>query len=1135
MKRREPLQMGDKLYLKFVDTDGGLYSKTVEIEGQIERGEGSTCIVYEGRTLDDEMPVIVKEFYPISTEGLFDIERNPDKSLTISSYTKDNSEYQGREAQFLKCSEKQKNLSADSSTREIMVRYRGCCEYGDSHYILSEIHNGKALRLEEFKTLEEKLDIMIMIADVVNILHSKDYLFIDLSPQNLLWIKESEHVKSIKLFDVDSILDLKDLDNVHRSDIYLNSKYASPQMCKLLNCNAADFDNKKEVYLDKSMNIYNLGVLFFELLFERFPEKAELNFGVDTVCRLENELHEKYEESLYNLGEISSKIMYILEISLAKGRMERYDLTSEKLLGYLKEIQKKISIAPEIYKEKKSIASANYVTLKNSMNSKCRVIAFDEMGEFERRNSGIRFVGGYWGDFSNVDEEEEKIEKFLIHICEDFNQNQIHDNKLIKVIYPDSLHNSGNVFFKEEMIKNTVIKEADMVPLSEKERKNYHNLEKQFKKYVEEQVIQYLTEKNYQLFAFIDPYVNEGYKEMNMTNSNIVDVNKGTNLYERMAILTLYNHVFYSLAQDVQKYRFELPTRTLNGAKDEWGYEVYQNNKGEIKRTITNKSTYKTAISVMLFEKSKELNKLNTDYVFNVGSINYNNKAKKNTPFLYIADIVCSYIRRQFQTEFGINNETRENKIESKALSKLCKIYKIDVRVYDACEVIFKQMIENVKEAAIGEYYAKRYELEKINTPYREFYLDYWVPRLEDYFCTLLSGQKEYKKKFQELIPEYLTYTERFMGKWEINYEKGLYIAENLEKSIKTLNDYRNRNTVLFDIYDIILRGYNHRGSLGKTKEYIEKCEIYKNYVGIVKYIEHVLRAMQFYFNGMSYNEALEFGLRFEKTVKQLKKAYLACYDASNMIAESILENNNSNRGLQFAFAGKIYSSIGQAYGFLENYPLGKKYFNMALKEFDKNSGDYEITMSYFLHFLISNKKKSEYELHAVNYFGSINLWEQMENAFSATDRGYKLFVFVKAFYSFYADDRANNNILTELLSYVQKGVLDMAHPWELIYRNLYECLRKQSQDFDIKEYLYIKTKAMTCVSETDFTLKLIQIHARLIYMQREDKEFENYFVVDCLDEQELIICKQVLDNIREMTLLELKEWLDKKMTYMYN
>lgn len=1135
MKKREPLQRGDKLYLKFADTNGGLYSKTVEIEGQIEHGEGSTCIVYEGRTLDDEMPVIVKEFYPISTEGLFSIERNPDKSLDISSYAKATLEYQGREAQFLKCAEKQRNLSADSNTREIMVRYRGCCEYGDSYYILSEIHNGRALRLEEFKTLEEKLDVMVMIADIVNILHSKDYLFIDLSPQNLLWIKESEHVKSIKLFDVDSILDLNDLNNIHRSDIYVNSKYASPQMCKLLNCNTVDFDNKKATYLDKSMNIYNLGILLFKLLFERFPGKKELNFGVDAVCRLKNELHEKYKESLYNLEEISSKIMDILKISLSQERMERDNLTSEKLLEYLKEIQTKIIIAPELYKEKKSIASANYVTLKNSMNSMCRVIAFDEMGEFEKRNSGIRFVGGYSGNFRNADEEQEKIEKLLIRICDDFNQNQIPANKLIKAIYPNSLHNSEGVFFKEEIVKNTVIKEANMVPLSEKERKNYNNLEKQFKKYLEEQVIQYLTEKNYQLFAFIDPYVNEGYKEMNMANSNIVDINKGTNLYERMAILTLYNHVFYSLAQDVQEYRFELPTRTLNGTGDEWGYEVYQNNKGEVKRSITNKSTYKTAISVMLFEKSRELNKLNTDYIFNVNSINYNNRTKKNTPFLYIADIVCAYIRRQFQIEFGINHETRENKIESKALSRLCRMYKIDIRVYDECETLFRQMVENVKEAAIGEYYAKRYELEKIYTPYKEFYLDYWVPKLEDYFFTLLSAQKKYKDKFQELIPEYLAYTERFMGKWEVNYEKGLYIAENLEKSIKTLNDYRNRNAVLFDIYDIILRGYNHRGSLDKTKEYIEKCEIYKNHVGIVKYIEHVLRSMQFYFNGMRYKEALEFGKKFEKTIKQLEKAYLACYNASNMMSESIVENNNSSGGLQFTFAGKMYSSIGQAYGFLQNYSLGKKYFIMALEKFDKNSDDYGITMSYFLHFLISSKKKNEYELYAVNYFGSRNLWEQMENAFSAKNRGYKLFVFVKAFCIFYADDRANNNILRELLDYVQKGVTDTEHPWELIYRNLYECILKQNKDFDIKEYLYIKTKALTCISETDFTLKMIQIHTKLIYMQKEDEEFENYFVTDCLDEQELTICEQALNNIREMTLLEIKEWLDKKMTYMYN
>lgn len=200
------------------------------------------------------------------------------------------------------------------------------------------------------------------------------------------------------------------------------------------------------------------------------------------------------------------------------------------------------------------------------------------------------------------------------------------------------------------------------------------------------------------------------------------------------------------------------------------------------------------------------------------------------------------------------------------------------------------------------------------------------------------------------------------MGIRESAYEKGLYIAEKIVPLIENAREYRGQKKALFDVYDIILRGYNHRGAMEKTKKYIETCEIYKGAVGIEDYIAHTLRTMVFYFNSLDFESALEAGLELDKAVKELKKAYKACYETSTLISQSIIVHGNDAQNFQFTLAGKLWSSIGQAYGFLKKYSSAQRYFIKALKEFDINSDDYNITMSHYLQLLISSGKKEIYE-----------------------------------------------------------------------------------------------------------------------------------------------------------------------------
>lgn len=1151
MDTRESLGEGTILRLEprrvKMDSQSGLgilelqgESKEIVIEKQI--GRGSTSIVYEGRISGgtrDGSSVIVKEFYPYpENDNFYDIYRESDGKLKIPEFADGNSSYQERKSQFLKCAEKQKELSDDKNVREIMVRYEGVYQYGDSYYILSQAHSGHVLQLDQFRFLNDKLEVMKDMADIISVLHCNNFLFLDLCPQNLLLVNVSETKHLMMLFDVDSILDLRNIENLQRSDFYLPGKYDAydaPEMRELLNEPADEFETMKRHDLKTSMNIYNLGILFFEILFERLPRQEELRFENNTEVGLAREFTDRYRNSLYGLEEdVSQDVIRMLKTASSESPEKRR--SASELSLDVKRIMEKMENASVIVKARREITEASRAKLLETIGTKTRIISFDESGQFNSANPEICFIGGFTADFHDADAERKAMEELLRDVCVQFNRKELMQLP-IEVRYPGSLHGSGSPFYKKKP-KDDKSAASERKPLEGQEKNKYSELELKFKdEYLEKAVIEYLEKKKYRLFVFMNiPNENQGDTAPNIIRSNLTDMEKGSNLYERMAILTLYDYVF-SMEHDVVNYRFELPTRTLDAMGDEDLYSVYANNRGDVKKSITNTSTYKTAISVMIFEKNKDIQKLDTNYVFNVNPINYYDSRKESTPFLYAADIVCRYIRKQIR-ELTDRNGAGWKVAEDDFLAELHRISKADIHIYSACEDLYRTMVDRVKRVDIGEYYALCYDLEHADEPYRKFYMEYWLPRVEQFLSACLQTE-QFSIQFKERIPEYITYMEMFMGKKDLHYEKGMYIAEHMEKHILQLRDY-NKNTVLFDIYDIMLRGYNHRGALDQVREYIIKCEIYKNYVEMPKYIEHIPRVMQMHFNSLNYEAALEIGKKFEKEAKKLKKVYESFYKVSN---EHVLEvtggEGNVSKQLPIVFVGKIYSSIGQAYAFMgkDCYKKSKDYFEKALKEFDNHSKNYSITLSYYLHLMIANNKESDYKEHAGRYFGSNDLYQQMDHALKDD---YELFVFVKAFNAFYVSDRANWDIFDELLNRIKLiDSKDKAqHPWELIYKNLYECILKQRRDvLDPADCKAIRANALTCVKNADYTIKMIQLYARLGFAELENREkFKAYDLEELVDDDEIELCEKVIGKVRDMTPTELKKLLDGKMNcYMYS
>lgn len=278
---RISLNAGDKLELKFRALEGQRYLQKAVVEEKI--GSGTSCLTYIVRLFTDEKNssrMIMKEFYPVSEKEKFHIKREGTK-LLIEEDTVNSRIYQEMREAFRRAYRTQAEL-ADSSAMEVMVHPYHMAEYGDSIYILSDMHLGTILARSKVQNLSEKLWLIYRTAEAVQLLNEQGYLYMDLNPSNILWIPSQQ---SVKLFDVDSIVPWHELDSIH--NIRVTYPYTPPELEELNEW----FDVNKTAFLKPSWDVYCLGLISFELIMGRFPTDEDLKTGygneyeTDQICR----------------------------------------------------------------------------------------------------------------------------------------------------------------------------------------------------------------------------------------------------------------------------------------------------------------------------------------------------------------------------------------------------------------------------------------------------------------------------------------------------------------------------------------------------------------------------------------------------------------------------------------------------------------------------------------------------------------------------------------------------------------------------------------------------------------------------------------------------------------------------------
>ena len=692
-------------------------------------------------------------------------------------------------------------------------------------------------------------------------------------------------------------------------------------------------------------------------------------------------------------------------------------------------------------------------------------IAFDETSNFEslrnvdKKNEPVMIAGVVYNDTSEkrynkngkvIDPERERIVRYYKAVCE-----SIHTR------FPKDLHVDEKKQNKEKVKKTKIEIEKSLGEFIKKG--TYRDKD-----------LLYTDGNNNIVENGGEPLKREGFYQLvvilkmpevdtDSINNDIQRDNIASNTYLNMAHEYLIKGIFYNLSitEDTPSVVFNLPSRKLEKIKVEnpeiynkYGYGTYvkvanKNQQGAKDKhcfTITDSGYFKGLIT-----KFSELRKIDIDEIF-TKSISYTSGNAEKQAYLFLSDSVCSVLSFNNDKPYDQDVRKRMNKLNYPQ-KNLFFYYEGRDDYYDkAAQAYFdKDMFTSLSEI----YNGRRWSSVEV----KKYYRKKWYSCLEKkVFEALVAGTLE--KTIDEL--------DRYRYSDNLDQKKLLYILGVLEKaSGNTTIDSRYK----FKLADIGISAYTHTGNAKVAEQYYHECLKYQEDVDLdniqriqIRYIttlndlfaferarDHALSLL-----GINCNTKYAVTERNKNVIKRVidwlltreadkKNTDFSKLDKDQLI--SLLPEKVSRPNMY-----KTLSSLGQTYAFMKD-PLAVYCFAKSINDI-QYAPDSSMTKSFLLHWYIDNGDEENYRENAVDYFdGRSELNDQLifliqEGSKKREDSprfslGYAMFVYIKAFYTFYKND-PNNNVIAEKLIHIKETINAIItngdrymknHPWEIIYK----------------------------------------------------------------------------------------------------
>ena len=305
------------------------------------KGRGANCVVYLAENCSNSRRVLIKEFYPKKC----DITRDENNNLVISN--SDINIYRILKEQLRKAYKLQLEFHNSDETGNYTSDAETMVEAYSTLYVIMNKVVGSSYDKVVPENITDVLEVCKSVATVIGFYHKKGYLHLDIKPDNIYVLKETNQI--INLFDFDTVKLKSDLENGNY--IANSNEIAAPEISKT---KIDEFTGKYLQEVDERADIYAIGHILFEKVMERNAIKSDTILGKKfnlTKTRL-------LENSSPQLREM---IQEILRHTVTGMKSERYSNTDE----LIKALDQALKIATE---EKDGYLIDNNITVTTSSN-----------------------------------------------------------------------------------------------------------------------------------------------------------------------------------------------------------------------------------------------------------------------------------------------------------------------------------------------------------------------------------------------------------------------------------------------------------------------------------------------------------------------------------------------------------------------------------------------------------------------------------------------------------------------------------------------------------------------------------------------------------------------------------------------
>ena len=305
------------------------------------KGRGASCVVYLGENRSNNRRVLIKEFYPKKC----DITRDENNNLVISN--SDSNIYRILKEQLRKAYKLQLEFHNSDETGNYTSDAETMVEAYSTLYVIMNKVVGSSYDKVVPENITDVLEVCKSVATVIGFYHKKGYLHLDIKPDNIYVLKETNQI--INLFDFDTVKLKSDLENGNY--IASTNKISAPEISK---AEIDEFTGKYLQEVDERADIYAIGHILFEKVMERNAKSSDIilgkKFNLGKTKLLKN-----------SSPQLREKIQEIFQHTVVRMKSERYSNTDE----LIKALDQALEIATE---EKDGYLIDNNITVTTSSN-----------------------------------------------------------------------------------------------------------------------------------------------------------------------------------------------------------------------------------------------------------------------------------------------------------------------------------------------------------------------------------------------------------------------------------------------------------------------------------------------------------------------------------------------------------------------------------------------------------------------------------------------------------------------------------------------------------------------------------------------------------------------------------------------